>query len=288
MLKDRLTSLVYATVSTVLLGAALVFGAQAPLATASPAAVITDTTQPNTPTPTTQPNTPTPTTPVETPTTPVETPTPVTEVPTEEPPPDRYADPAVSKEAAQDEVGLGDEITYNIVVTNEGNALATGVIVEDTLPGYLQLLSASVDKGQAVINGNTAGFWIGDVEPGEVVRGTITARVVALPPDGVIENEAVLRSNNGSDRPRNNRSSARVRVRQPAETPTPTALPGELTPTPTPTPDPLTPQPTQPAPSTLPVTADAGDLPLGVLALVALAATGYIAAGVHFWRRPRR
>ena len=71
MLKDRLTSLVYATVSTVLLGAALVFGAQAPRVTASPAAVITNTTQPDTPTPTT----PTPTTPVEPPTTPIEPPT---------------------------------------------------------------------------------------------------------------------------------------------------------------------------------------------------------------------
>jgi uncharacterized repeat protein (TIGR01451 family) len=186
-------------------------------------------------------------------------------------------------------VALGGEISYSIVVTNEGDDIATGVIVEDTLPSYLQLLSASVDKGQAVINGNTAGFWIGNVAPGEVVRGSITARVVALPPDGVIVNEAVLRST-GSDRPQNNRASAQVRVRQPADAPTATAPVGELTLTPTPPPMPGTPAPTptEPAPTSLPVTAGTTGLPLGVLALVALAATGYIAAGLHFWRRPRK
>lgn len=286
MLKDRLSPIVFAALSIALLGGMLL-GARAPQASAAPLPVLTASAQPPTPTATetqttaTPTETPTTSTPTETPSTATATPTPTTGA--EEQPRDRDPDPTVSKRALQDEVSLGGEITYEFTITNVGNATANGVIVEDTLPGYLQLLSASVDKGEAVINGNTVGFWIGDVEPGEVIRGTVTARVVALPPDGIIRNEAVLRSSNAEDKLFNNRSNATVRVRQDAPTPSPT-----VEGLPSPTPVPPTPLPEETPPASLPVTAGTTSLPLGLLALIALIALGYIGAGVHFWRKPRQ
>ncbi|HMQ34635.1 MAG TPA: DUF11 domain-containing protein [Chloroflexaceae bacterium] len=286
---DRFTKGLFALLAVVLLGAAMLLRGGAPTVLAGPLPALTASAEPPTATPT---NTPSPTS--TTGTGPTETPlptlTPPTEptvptAPPEEPPGrERVADPAVSKEADRSEVALGEEITFRITVTNEGNALAQGVIVEDPLPGFLALVSASVDKGQAVTNGNTAGFWIGDVEPGEVIRGTVTARVVAIPEGGEGVNEVVLRSVNQSDRLINNRSAVRLRVTGP--TPTPTADPAGL-PSPTPTPAPVAAQPTPPPPSSLPVTAGSTELPLGLLLLIFLVGVGYMAAGASFWRRPR-
>lgn len=289
MLKDRLTPFVSATLTIMLLGGALLLGGYAPQAAAAPMPVLTASAQPPTPT-TPPPPPPSPTVDTSAPTATAgvgETPTPeVGDAPRAE----RRADPAVSKDASQDEVSLGGEVTYEFTITNEGNDVATGVIVEDSLPSYLELVDVSVDKGQAVKNGNTAGLWIGNVEPGEVVRGSVTARVVAIPADGVIVNQAVLHSNSSTDRPSNNLSDARVRVRQGTVTPTPAAgLDGSPTPSPTPVGGPGSGAsgPEIP-PSSLPVTAGVTSLPLGVLGLVVVVALGYMAAGLHFWRRPRR
>jgi uncharacterized repeat protein (TIGR01451 family) len=289
MLKNRLASVLFALLTFALVGGTMLLGGPAQLATAAPLPVLTASAQP-----------PTPTTEVAPPPPPTATSGPIDPTPEPEPPPDpapKVADPAVSKEPVQSEVTVGGEISYDIVVTNEGNDTAIGVIVEDELPGNLRLLAASVDKGEAVINGNTAGFWIGNVEPGEIVRGSVTARVLSAPSDGVIVNTAVLRSNNGSDRPVNNLANARVRVVGQAPTPTldplaPTTPPGGLpSPTPTPTPPPAAgdqPTPTPVPPAALPVTAGRTDLPIGLIGLLFLVAVGYLAVGTHFWRRPRR
>jgi uncharacterized repeat protein (TIGR01451 family) len=278
MMKDRLTHTLFALLAAAMICGAVLLGSGAPLASAAPLPVLTASAEPPTPTtvpptattvpPTVEPNQPTPTT----------APPPPADGP---PPEDRRADPAVSKEASKSEVAIGEEITFSITVTNEGNDTAQGVIVEDPLPGFLKLVSASIDKGQAVTNGNTAGFWIGDVEPGEVIRGSVTARVVDFPGGGEGFNEVVLRSNNRSDRPVNNRSSVRLRVTQP--TPTPEVIAGQ--PEPTPTPEVLAAQPTPPPPSNLPVTASDSSLPYG---LIFLAAVAYMGAGLYLWLRPRR
>lgn len=293
----RLATVLFALLALALLGGAMLLTANAPQALAAPLLVLTASAEPPTVTPTSPAPTVTPGGPTVTPGGPTVTPggptnTPVPGLPgtptagpppTEEPErPDRQADPAVSKEADKDEVGLGEEINFSITVTNEGNDLAIGVIVEDSLPSYLALVSASIDKGQTVINGNTVGFWIGDVEPGEVIRGTITARVVAVPQEGEGSNEVVLRSSNSSDRPENNRSNTRFRVRQPVASPTAEPT-GQITPSPSPVP--VGPTPTPRPPSDLPVTATSMGLPYGLLLLAGI---GYMAVGLYLWLRPRR
>lgn len=278
MSRARLTNLIFALLAVALAGGAVLLSGGAPRVSAAPPLALTATAEPPTATPvSTAPVAPSPTAPTGqtiTPTAPTE---PTPPAPNETPSPERMADPAVAKEANRSEASLGDEISFTITVTNEGNDTAQGVIVEDALPGYLQLISASVDKGQAVTNGNTAGLWIGDVAPGEVVRGEITARVVGVPEGGEGVNVAVLRSNNSTDRVSNNRSSARVRVSVPSPTPDPAGQPA---------PDPAGgAQPTPPPPAVLPATGDEEELPLGLLLLAAIANMG---AGLYFWRRLRR
>ncbi len=282
MLKNRFTNALFALLAVALLGGAVLLRSGTSTALAAPLPALTQTAEPPTATPT---STPSPTVPptqgTEPQPTALPTETPIT--PPEESGSERRADPAVSKDADRSEVSLGDEITFHITVTNEGNALAQGVIVEDPLPGFLSLISASVDKGQAVTSGNTVGFWIGDVEPGEVVRGTITARVVAIPDGGVGVNEVVLRSVNQSDRLINNQSSVVLRFTQP--TPTAEAEPEGL-PTPTPTEAPLAEQPIA-TPANLPVTAGHSELPMGLLTILVFG-VGCMVTGVSFLRRPER
>lgn len=296
MLKDRLTNALFALLALALVGGAMLLSAGAPMVSAAPALVLTASAEPPTATPPPTstaapsatpvpglPSTPTPGGPAPSATPEPGTPEPGAPGPDEPGESDRFADPAVSKEANRSEASLGDEISFSITVTNEGNDTAQGVIVEDPLPGWLALVSASVDKGRAVTNGNTAGFWIGDVAPGEVVRGEVTARVVAIPEGGEGFNEVVLTAINRTDRLVNNRAAVRLRVTAP--TPTPTAEPAPSQPTPTPTPAPAGGQ--RPPPAGLPVTAGRTSLPVPAWA-VFLVAVGYMAVGVYFWRRPRK
>lgn len=158
-----------------------------PQVAAAPPLVITATAEP--PTPTTPPAVTPTTPPTVTPTTPPEPPppaTPTTPAPPPDPPsapaPPAVADPAVAKSVDRAVVALGELLRFTITVTNQGNTAAIGVIVEDTLPSYLEYVSASVERGQVVTSGPTVGFWIGRVEPGEVIRGEIVARMVSFPP----------------------------------------------------------------------------------------------------------
>lgn len=284
MLKDRLTNALFGLLVVGMLGGAMLMSSVAPQVSAAPRPVLTASAEPPTPTSSPSPALPSPT-PEPSPTAPPGPALTATAGPVETPKPDRMADPAVSKETSSGDVTLGSEISFSITVTNEGNDVAQGVIVEDSLPGSLALISASIDKGQAVVNGNTAGFWIGDVAPGEVIRGEVTARVVSVPEDGEIVNEVVLRSSNATDRLVNNRSNARIRVLQP--TPSPTIDPALAVGEPSPTPAPVAAQPTPagPPPSGLPVTASSSTLPYGLLFLMAV---GYMGVGLYLWLRPRR
>jgi uncharacterized repeat protein (TIGR01451 family) len=155
-------------------------------------------------------------------------------------PPSLVADPAVAKSVDRPGVALGELLRFAITVTNQGNTAAVGVVVEDTLPAYLEYVSASIERGQVVTSGPTVGFWIGRVAPGEVIRGEIVARVVSFPPGGTGRNVVVLRSESPTDRPENNQASTSFQVVQPAPEPLP---PG----------DPVPPLPGEPAPIDTPV-----------------------------------
>ena len=57
------------------------------------------------------------------------------------------ADLSITKSDSPDPVIAGETLTYTLVVTNNGPAEATGVIVTDMLPGELTLVSATASQG---------------------------------------------------------------------------------------------------------------------------------------------
>ncbi len=77
------------------------------------------------------------------------------------------ADLSIVKTDLQDPVNAGEQLTYQIIVTNNGPDAAAGVVVTDTLPSTVSFVSGDVD-------GNTAAV---SVQPG---TGNIIANVGGL------------------------------------------------------------------------------------------------------------
>jgi uncharacterized repeat protein (TIGR01451 family)/LPXTG-motif cell wall-anchored protein len=132
------------------------------------------------------------------------------------------ADPSITKLANRTTVQVGDSVDFSIIVTNLGNAPATEVVVEDTLPSFLALDGVSATRGDVSVNGATVRVTIGDLAPGETVTISISARVVATaaPPDN--SNVATVTSGSGTDDPSNNTSSVSLITEAP---PAPASLP---------------------------------------------------------------
>jgi uncharacterized repeat protein (TIGR01451 family) len=188
----------------------------------------TPTFTPVPPTPTPMPPTPTPPPPTPTPPPPPPpTPTPLpTKTPTPRPTftptatrtPTATATPApkivVEKQVVPGTVNPGDRVQITIVICNRGAAMATSVVMEDTLPDFLAILSLRTTAGIPSILGQTVTVRIGTLAPGECVTVTIEAQVrTDTPPGTAITNIAVVRYNGGTSE-----------GRFPAPTPTPAPL----------------------------------------------------------------
>jgi uncharacterized repeat protein (TIGR01451 family)/LPXTG-motif cell wall-anchored protein len=135
----------------------------------------------------------------------------------------QIADPVITKSGSVSTAQVGDTVEYTIIVTNQGNATAENVVVEDTLPSFLSLEGVSATRGDVSVSGNTVRVTIGDLAPGEVVTITITAKVIAsaAPPNN--SNIATVSSTSATDDPSNNSSSASLLVEQPSPTAAPPA-----------------------------------------------------------------
>ncbi|WP_074238394.1 Calx-beta domain-containing protein [Chitinophaga niabensis] len=74
---------------------------------------------------------------------------------------------------------IGQEITYRITVSNIGNALASGVVVTDTLAMQLGLPSGTTpERGSVNVTANRLVIWtIGDVAQGSTVQLEIRVRI---------------------------------------------------------------------------------------------------------------
>jgi len=137
--------------------------------------------------------TPTPT-PTVTPTllpTPTPTPTPQLKV----------ADPAITKRGDPEEAHPGEDVTFTLKVTNEGQQTAVGVVVTDEMPEYLEIIDVTTTQGAVIIEGQTIAVDIGAVGPGFVVEIVIRTRVREDAPAPMdMENVALLTFSNGGDR----------------------------------------------------------------------------------------
>lgn len=138
------------------------------------------------------------------------------------------ADPTISKSVSPSAAVVGDSVTYTILVTNQGGAPASGVVVEDTLPGFLDVGEVSATRGQVSVSGQSVRVEIGDLAAGESVEIRVQARVraAATPPNNT--NLAVVSSSPDSN-PDNNQASVPLDTIVPAVLP---ATSGDTSPLP--------------------------------------------------------
>jgi LPXTG-site transpeptidase (sortase) family protein len=134
------------------------------------------------------------------------------------------ADPAITKFGDPATAVIGDIVTFIITVTNSGNTDAANVVVTDTKPAFLDILSVSIspDPGLSVIPlGNGVRIDFGTVSPSETYTIEVVTRVngLGLPPGGV--NNANLTTTSPTDRLFNNAGSAPIGI-----TAAPSVLPG--------------------------------------------------------------
>jgi uncharacterized repeat protein (TIGR01451 family) len=109
------------------------------------------------------------------------------------------ADLAITKSDSADPVGLGNEVTYKLTVTNGGPDAASSIVVTDPLPAGVTFVSASAGCTEAaetvtcnladLASGGTASF---DIVVKTVQVGTLTnqASVTSATPDDITGNNS--------------------------------------------------------------------------------------------------
>ena len=151
------------------------------------------------------------------------------------------ADVFVTKLDAPDPVVAGDKIVYTLLVVNGGSAAATGVRVDDELPGGETFVSASAGcSGGARVSCD-----IGTLAPGATATFTITATAPSVISQTSIKNCAVAHADNDQNADNNDHcqwTSVSPAATQEPPSPQPTPQPTPVSPTPAPS----TPEPTPP------------------------------------------
>ncbi len=87
----------------------------------------------------------------------------------------------------QNTAGLGDTISYRIIVRNSGNITVNGVYVKDILPVYVNYIAGSTKVDGVVVSDQiitSTGLSIGNLAPGEQKVITFSARIYGCPPVG--------------------------------------------------------------------------------------------------------
>ena len=110
------------------------------------------------------------------------------------------ADLEVAKDVDTDSAASGDQVNYTITLTNNGPHSTTKVEVTDVLPGCLEFVDATADRG--TYDADTGVWTVGAVKVDEELTLTITANVSA-DCSGEVVNEAFVSASNLPDPPTN-------------------------------------------------------------------------------------
>ena len=103
----------------------------------------------------------------------------------------------------------GEQFTYNMEVTNNGPATATGVTLIDELPGTLDFVSATSPAAACMVSGGNVTCNFGDLHPGN----TVTVQVVVIPiAVGTITNTATVAALESDSVPENNTATETIDV----------------------------------------------------------------------------
>ena len=117
----------------------------------------------------------------------------------------RNADVAISKSVSPAAVLVGQPTTFTVVVTNQGPARVTGLVVQDLLPAGLSLVSASPSQGSYA---DATGAWtIGTLLNAQSATLTLEATVTVA---GAITNRALVVARDQPDPVTRNNSAAAI------------------------------------------------------------------------------
>jgi uncharacterized repeat protein (TIGR01451 family) len=111
------------------------------------------------------------------------------------------ADLSVAKSDSPDPVSKGAQLTYSIVVTNNGPGSASSVQLTDSLPASVQFVSATSTAGSCAQTGSMVACNLGDLSNGSSVTVTITVTPKKV---GTITNTAQVSSISLDPNPANN------------------------------------------------------------------------------------
>ena len=84
------------------------------------------------------------------------------------------ADLAIGQSAFPSPVWLGDNVTYTIVITNNGPSIATGVVLQDTLPISAAFVSASASQGSCTNQAGAVTCNLGQLSAANTAIVTLT------------------------------------------------------------------------------------------------------------------
>ncbi|WP_308634148.1 DUF7507 domain-containing protein [Paenibacillus silvisoli] len=106
----------------------------------------------------------------------------------------------ISKGASEPEAAVGDEITYTMVVSNNGFTPVNQVVVSDPIPDGSQFVSGSVTVGGVPVPGANpaAGILIGTIGSSAASIITFRVLVISLPASGVLSNRAAVSFTSGA------------------------------------------------------------------------------------------
>lgn len=104
-------------------------------------------------------------------------------------------DPAISKLGTLPvgSLGLpGEQLTWTVIITNEGDVAGTDVVVSDTVRPEMRVDGADISSGTASISGQQVTFTIPVINPGETVTAHIYTTVLSNPDVGQLTNTVTL------------------------------------------------------------------------------------------------
>jgi uncharacterized repeat protein (TIGR01451 family) len=132
------------------------------------------------------------------------------------PPPPPSVDLTIAKDDSADPVSVGRTVLYTITVTNNGPDKATGIVVTDTLPAGLEIVSVRANQGTCSTSGRTVTCRLGGLTPRSKAVVKVLARGTA---PGSVVNSARVDGDQPDPRPNNNTTSETTRIVAPFQPP---------------------------------------------------------------------
>jgi uncharacterized repeat protein (TIGR01451 family) len=132
------------------------------------------------------------------------------------PSPPPAIDLSIAKDDSADPVSAGRNVLYTVTVTNTSSVKATGVVVTDTLPAGLTILSVRASQGSCTTAGRTITCQLGGLPARSKAVVKVLVRTTA---PGVVTNHARVSGNEPDPTPANNTTAENTRIVAPFQPP---------------------------------------------------------------------